>query len=234
MRATRIFRTRNAFPDSKAVNFTFVLKNRARRIFPITAREARRIFSGTIVGDAAPSHRAIFVTLILDPRNAYLITRLAQSLRKHACTDTPALVRSDRSSRQPSLCDSFRPMCDSEIWAGEGLISGRSSRLKFAGPDRSIASDRGIRCRTLRIARGKENVETARGTRHTIASRVAVCGRAALRLCVHMYLDWLLLTQPQTTVVVQSGKMHATRSAVRVRIVSFDNAHALTHACVWL
>lgn len=37
--------------------------------------------------------------------------------------------------------------------------------------------------------------------------------RAALRLCVHMYLDWLLLTQPQTTVVVQSGKMHATRSA---------------------
>lgn len=110
--------------------------------------------------------------------------------------------------------------------------------MKFAFPDRQIdrfASDREIRCRTLRITRGKENVETARGTRHTIASRVAVCGRAALRLCVHMYLDCLLLTQPQTTVVVQSGKMHATRSAAHVRAVSFDNAprtHARLHACM--
>lgn len=55
-----------------------------------------------------------------------------------------------------------------------------------------------------------------------------------LRLCVHMYLDWLLLTQPQTTVVVQSGKMHATRSAARVRAVRFDNAHARKHTHIYV
>lgn len=63
-------------------------------------------------------------------------------------------------------------------------------------------------------------LRAARGVRlHHDAIQCA--RRAALRLCVHMYLDWLLLTLPQTAVVVQSGKMHAMRSAVsRVSLAS--------------
>jgi len=133
-----------------------------REIF-VDARS--RIFRSERRG-AIRSHGAIIVTLILDPRTLIL----SRGSRK-VSENTRAVDRLARAlARAPSRM--FR--------AGPGpRVRGRTglNAVKISGPrrfgDRSV--DRGIRRRTLRIARGKENVETARGTRHTIASRVAAC-----------------------------------------------------------
>lgn len=99
-------------------------------------------------------------------------------------------------------------------WGGGGGGGPTSidRHLKISGPPtyqatyRSIAEFIATYFAHSAGAKRMSKLREARGTRLHHARRSV--RRAALRLCAHMYLDWLLLTQPHTaTVVVQSGKI---------------------------
>lgn len=146
----------------------------------------------------------ILVTLILVPVSPYLISSfMLDDSREHMNVDRRFRERIFFFSLSLSFFIRPRPFEDRREDRGKGRKGGKRGREGEKSVDRKrLSLDRsasifchGTRSRTLCITRGKENVETARGTRHTIASRSTErVPRAALHLCAHMYLDWLLLT----------------------------------------
>lgn len=131
------------------------------------------------------------VTLILDTSSLILSCRMFATSRKKR-------VATNGANRSPPFY-SCLPPCDKILRIGvqgHRIVRGRESRVVarstgFAGvrPLNRSASTfcHRTRCRTLCLTRGKENVETARGTRHDcITVRRACTARCITSVCAYV------------------------------------------------
>ena len=142
------------------------------------------------------------VTLILDPR--VLLSYLVCSFESRKMA-TVVAKKSSLFSPLPSLCSppSFlstyietRSIDRSIEPRGKKRARDRVERTiepMFVSESKRINFLRhGTRCRTLCITRGKENVETARGTRHDC---ITVCGACTAR-CITSVCAYVLRLAP--------------------------------------